>query len=93
MHVAPKFTRIAGGSSATNIESGESIVVYGIAVTGDAGGKATFTQVDATAIFELSIVADNESVVWNVPFKADGGFRVATEASVIVTVFHSQGGA
>lgn len=92
---AAKHTQVAA-STTTNIESGESVTIYGIIITGDGGaGQVTLNEGvsagDFSSVTEVGDfqVASGESFESQTCWMADKGLQVVTAANTKVTVFHS----
>ncbi len=93
MNRAAKYTQVAPSQTDSEIQSGESITVYGVVIDGGGAGTVIFEEADgSTEIMRVSVVADNESQVLDFIWLADQGLTITTPANVYVTVFHSQSG-
>lgn len=91
--IASVVTHVAASATDTLIQSGNSIIVYGIVVEGTAAGRVLVEQADGSTLeLALSVLA-NDTVTSPFPFRADKGIAITTPANVTCTVFHSQSGA
>ncbi len=94
MHTAaPRLTRVTSSTTAQRIgNEGDNLIIYGILVEGDGGaGLVTFLNEAEATLFTMRAVS-GDTVHLAAPFFADAGLKVTTEATTIVTVFHSQPG-
>ena len=89
LHIAPRTTHVAAGTTDSAIASGSTITVFGIVIEGTANGQVTIELNGTTTVKMLLSVAANSSTVMNIPFVADAGIQVTTPANVTCTVFHS----
>lgn len=87
-HIAPILTYVAAGSTASSIQSGSTITVYGILIEGTSAGQVTFLDKDGTTLFTMSVAA-NSSEDLGTAFRADNGLAVTTPSGVTATIFHS----
>ncbi len=93
MHCATKITTVAISQTAQEIESGESVKIYGIHVAcGATKGVATVNDGGGTALFTIPVVADG-SYFMDLDWQADTGVSITTDGNVTVAVFHGHGGA
>ena len=93
-------TQVSESGLAANfqVQNGETITVYGITVANKHTSNMSIEFQTGTGNVEFTIVVPAEtSHTMDIPFLADGGLTVDAPASngalVLVTVFHSAGGA
>ena len=93
MHIAPRTTLVAAGTTAERIGNlGDNLTVFGLVVEGvSAAGQVVVLNEDETTKFTVSTVTTG-STVMDIPFYADAGLKITTPANVTCTVFHSHPG-
>lgn len=101
---APKFTRLtfstSGSGGAKQVESGESVRVWGYAVTKGGSGNATLNieSADGTVTYDDILISASTTNIFDIPWIADKGIRCyATDGTgnatdVSITFWHSHPG-
>lgn len=91
---AAKITNVAAGQTDEEIESGQSIHVYGFIVsnTSENFDSVRFEDKDGNLLFTFPAQIQSATPC-EIEWLADKGLQITTPASITCTIFHSQGGA
>ena len=94
VNVGAKTAHIAKGITDSQVESGNSIIVYGILVAQDGGnGIVTVKTGDASSTILTLGGGLDSTYVMNIPFFASDGISITTPSDVNCSIIYSQAGA
>ncbi|MHA2063805.1 MAG: hypothetical protein ACXABY_05400 [Candidatus Thorarchaeota archaeon] len=90
--IGPKFTHVAANTTDELIDSGNAIIVHGIVMTGFSAAATIEVANTTTVVMNLLTGSVVRTVSVNIPFLADKGIQVTTDANSTVTIIHSHAG-